>query len=347
MPRSSGRYFSSTLTKLRSFKKAESILVDEKFQASLRKELLVRASVISKTPTQSFFENILRFKQHLALVPMLLLFLVAVVGLSKLSLQFKESAIISVAPTTQKIEQKPEKALFIETTQFVSKTAQKQEEPKTLKIPEIKDKRTVSDKGLVGGYTQSQYTTILPSQAITPVAPADSKITSEPSAPTTAPISSPPTVTQTPAAPAVIAPPAGPAAPPATSATTPNYQQQPPKTPEKAYVAPIEPAKTAPSATQPTPSPNTTTFESQPQYQEPAPSSSEALQVYFSGRFSKDEKILLKNDVIPDLIQGKNVSYVQVRMTPNEGSAVIEIYLDNEEVETYIYDLHEHTIVWQ
>lgn len=372
MPKPSGRYFASTIAKLRAFKKAEYIAVDEDLRASLRRELLVKADALGKFQTAPFLEKISKFKRYLALAPMFLLLLVVIAGLSKLSVQFKESAFIPVVPfqieTSQKIEQKPVSAPFVgvvgstlETTQAPQKT----EASKTVKITDAKNKQTViTGERISGGVPQSSSVVIIPStpvtisgsQMILPTSPTYPTLQLPPETPARIlPQSAVPVVPQpfTPVPaeskpmPEIKTPTPSPVTgkvPNVIEQTTPYKQPSSKTVDEKPTVVTKEPVKLTPNTAQPATTNVPTAAEQKVQYEEMY-SEPKEVEIYFKGRFSNDERVLLRDNVIPELVENKNATYVQVRETPNEGFAVIEVYLDNQDVETYIYNLHEHTMV--
>ena len=96
MARPAGRYFASLINKIRELKKHETILIDESFKQSLRQNIMMKTGVRMQPQKQGFFERFAFLRHHVALVPSLLLLIVAVAGLSRLPMQFKSQVVTPV-----------------------------------------------------------------------------------------------------------------------------------------------------------------------------------------------------------------------------------------------------------
>lgn len=101
MARPAGRYFASVITKIRDAKKKELIVIDEGFKMQLRQQLMVKIAATSQPQKTSWLEKLAPFKAYLGVVPALAFVIIAVVGISKLPLQFKSDVVVPVGPSSQ------------------------------------------------------------------------------------------------------------------------------------------------------------------------------------------------------------------------------------------------------
>lgn len=101
MARPAGRYFASVITKIRDAKKKELIVIDEGFKMQLRQQLLVKIAATSQPQKMNWLEKLAPFKAYLGVVPALAFVIVAVVGISRLPLQFKSDVVVPVGTSSQ------------------------------------------------------------------------------------------------------------------------------------------------------------------------------------------------------------------------------------------------------
>ncbi len=118
MARPTGRYFASVIAKIRDAKKKEQIVVDEGFKVQLRQQLMTKIAAQMQPERVSWMERLAPFKSYLGVVPALALVIVAVVGISKLPIQFQSSVVVptsgsqqDISQQTQASQQTPELAL--------------------------------------------------------------------------------------------------------------------------------------------------------------------------------------------------------------------------------------------
>ncbi len=104
MARPTGRYFASVIAKIRDAKKKENIVVDDGFKMQLRSQLMAKIALQVQPVRTSWMERLAPFKSYLAVVPALALVIVAVVGLSKLPIDFKSSTVVPTSNPSQQPE---------------------------------------------------------------------------------------------------------------------------------------------------------------------------------------------------------------------------------------------------
>ncbi len=101
MARPTGRYFASVITKIRDAKKKEQIVVDGNFKLQLRQQLMMKISAAVKPPKAHWSERLLPLKSYLAVVPAFALVIVAVVGISRLPIQFNSNVVVPFSAPSQ------------------------------------------------------------------------------------------------------------------------------------------------------------------------------------------------------------------------------------------------------
>jgi len=101
MARPAGRYFASVIAKIRDAKKKEQIVVDDGFKLQLRQQVMMKISAQVQPERVSWMERLAPFKSYLGVVPALAFVIVAVVGISKLPIDFKSNVIVPVSDTSQ------------------------------------------------------------------------------------------------------------------------------------------------------------------------------------------------------------------------------------------------------
>ncbi len=101
MARPTGRYFASVIAKIRDARKKEQIVVDEGFKVHLRQQLMTRIAAQVQPERVSWMERLAPFKSYLGVVPALALVIVAVVGISKLPIQFQSNVVVPTSGSQQ------------------------------------------------------------------------------------------------------------------------------------------------------------------------------------------------------------------------------------------------------
>jgi hypothetical protein len=127
MARPTGRYFASTITKIRDARKKENIVVDGGFKVQLRQQLMMKIAAQAKPVRKSFAERFMPLKSYFAVVPALALVIIAVVGISRLPISFKSNVVVpSAAPSQQTVLVKPfnESASSLLNTQTIATGSQ-------------------------------------------------------------------------------------------------------------------------------------------------------------------------------------------------------------------------------
>mgnify|MGYP001593299262 FL=1 len=322
MPRPLGKYFSATIAKFRSFKEQEHIEVDENLRLQLRNNLFIKAGAVKKPSRSSFGERFLQWKQYIPILPSLFLLAAAAFAFNKLPVTFESGTIVpKISP-----ENKQEKPLLPSVQPVPIKTQEAPNEfpenvlseervsEETQKARQINGKKPITrGKESPEEINKDTFSTNRPSRSEANTAPR----------------------------------PLGASLLPDKTETRNNEERKPLPMPfvftgepePKRDTQSLLPSKPSTETKQPE-IPLSPTLESSPNERS---ANWEPPKIYFQGNFSRDERTLLKNDFIPGLIDGKNVLYVNVHEGPNEGFAVVEIYLEDGDVDTHVYNLHERT----
>ncbi len=101
MARPAGRYFASVIAKIRDVRKKEQIVIDESFKMQLRQKIMLKVTAQTQPQTSNWLERFAPYKSYLAVVPALGLVIVAVVGISKLPIQFTSNVVVPTSTPTQ------------------------------------------------------------------------------------------------------------------------------------------------------------------------------------------------------------------------------------------------------
>ncbi len=107
MARPTGRYFASVIAKIRDAKKKEMIVIDEGFKVQLRQRVMMKIAAQAAPVQTSWVERLAPFKSYFAVVPALGLVIVAVVGISKLPLDFGSKVVVPSASPSQESDASP------------------------------------------------------------------------------------------------------------------------------------------------------------------------------------------------------------------------------------------------
>lgn len=103
MARPTGRYFASVIAKIRDARKKEQIVVDEGFKMQLRQQLMTKIAANMTPDRVSWMERLAPFKSYLGVVSALALVIVAVVGISKLPIQFQSGVVVPTSDSQQDV----------------------------------------------------------------------------------------------------------------------------------------------------------------------------------------------------------------------------------------------------
>lgn len=101
MARPTGRYFASVIAKIRDAKKKEMIVIDEGFKVQLRQQVMMKIAAQAAPVRPGWFERLAPLKSYFAVVPALGLVIVAVVGISKLPIDFGSKVVVPTASPSQ------------------------------------------------------------------------------------------------------------------------------------------------------------------------------------------------------------------------------------------------------
>lgn len=101
MARPTGRYFASVIAKIRDAKKKEMIVIDEGFKVQLRQQVMMKIAAQAAPVRPGWFERLSPLKSYFAVVPALGLVIVAVVGISKLPIDFGSKVVVPTASPSQ------------------------------------------------------------------------------------------------------------------------------------------------------------------------------------------------------------------------------------------------------
>lgn len=101
MARPTGRYFASVIAKIRDAKKKEIIVIDEGFKVQLRQQVMMKIAAQAAPVRTGWFERLAPLKSYFAVVPALGLVIVAVVGISKLPIDFGSKVVVPTASPSQ------------------------------------------------------------------------------------------------------------------------------------------------------------------------------------------------------------------------------------------------------
>lgn len=379
MARPTGRYFASTISKIRDAKKKEKIVVDEGFKVQLRQQLMMKIAAQVQPARMSWTERLLPFKSYLAVVPALGLVIVAVVGISKLPIQFNSNVVVPTsAPSQQQNDVKP-----LSQTINIPMNIQSGDAGNTTGIKTFPGRLVLPPAYVSGGHA-SVLTSVAPESLTAPStsqAPAvesgskvsspspvvEQKVTSN-SNPVSDNVtqaslntsrvgqgdvqSSSPAVqqapSQTPVTPSVSGSTAlgqsvqaGAGVAPSVSGAVPMSDQAPavqdvaapkvaqteltqPAVKEPAPVVAFKPVEPA------APSPLTLNDIAS------LPAQHLGLQVQYKSNFSGDERTILEKNLLPHLVDGKEVSYITV-FQKDAATIVIQLNLKNGEVATFNY----------
>ncbi len=362
MPRPIGKYFGATITKFHAFKAREHIEIDENFRLQLRNNLLVEAGVIFHPKQPLLGERFFAWKQYIPLLPAVFLLTVAAFGLNRLPITFERDILVpkttpkrveeksllpSVQPLPTKIREEPGgSATGVFSQEKATETTQNAP-PWGGQKPVTRGGTTAQEVDKAGLYEKSSNENEARGIEIRPLPPPvffPEQLTESATKPSISPSQAP---APTPTPPNIVTPSPKPSQE-TKSSGIPGIPFLPPPPAPNPPPSVNPPAKAAPTYTpaatsapeMKNPNLSTPAQEIIPQTQQQE--SFEPAKIYFHGKFSRDEKTLLKNEFIPGLIEGKDVLYVSVRDGPNEGFAIIEIYLNDGNVDTHVYNLHEN-----
>lgn len=331
MARPTGRYFASVIAKIQDAHAQEQIVVDHDFKLHLRNQLMIKIAAQVSPVRRSWTERFAPFKMYFAAVPALALVVVAVVGLSKVQIWNKV-----VAP--QAVEMAQDVAVDVP---VVTMIPQENVESSIRTFP--------GSNVLPANYFQAN---VIALQAVQQV-PTAGKVQPASKAQKSNVVTPLPRIAEDQYPPAYVRG----SMPPMIVYLPPQMQypqQYPQGNPLPAVVNPVPsqvmpnptPLPVTPLASQivpqviPTSLPIAPTPSLMPPLNDMAvlPPQELYATVLYSGNFSNDERTILEKNLLPRLVEGKTVNYINVSQG-DAATIVVELNYVGGQVDTYHYKL--------